>query len=145
MIALQIHTDSSEALYKRSLAITKRFAQGIAEESPAISDALLGDNGRRVQGIATRHLPSMSRGVRRIVEEMGHTADSSMCPLLAAEGISPADAQMMRVKNGREQGAEMRATSYRCPVCLAADVVRTLRRDGDAARNAEQRWNRIGS
>jgi hypothetical protein len=155
MITLQVHTAASAKAYARAIDRTKAFAmaaqafsrEGSGEEfdtAAAIADALLTDNGRRVKGIATRHLPSLARNVRRIVEEMQGEDPGAFCPLLALEGIAPTDAQASRIRNGRTD-AELRATTYRCPVCTAADVARTLRRDGAVARDAHTRWNRRGA
>jgi hypothetical protein len=117
-------------------------------EAAAIADALRSDSLSNLTGRApaapVRHLPSLSRSVRRIVEEIHGSDPGAFCPVLAADGVLPTEAQAERVRNGRSN-LEIRATTERCPLCLAADVVRTLRRDGAAARDADARWNRRGS
>lgn len=123
-------------------------AEGSDEEhavAAAIAEALRDDSLSRLTGRApvapVRHLPSLSRTVRRIAEEITGSDPGALCPILSADGVDPHAAQASRVRNGRKQGAEIRATSERCPLCLAADVIRTLRRDGAEARDADLRWN----
>lgn len=118
---------------------------GAAAIAAALRDDSLSALTGRAPAAPVRHLPSLSRGVRRIVEEMQGCDDApSLCPVLAADGVTPTTAQAERVRNGRS-AVELRATTERCPYCLAADVVRTLRRDGAAARDADARWNRRGA
>ena len=161
MIAL--HTLNSDAAKEAFLAArtrTRRFADAAGvvageiggeegADAAAIASALRDDSLSSLTGRAPaapiRHLPSMSAKVRRIAGEMqGAEVTEALCPILAADGVTATEAQALRVRNGRSN-AEVRATSERCPFCLAADVVRTLRRDGAEARDADARWNRRGA
>ena len=158
-----LHTLNSDAAREAFLAArtrTRRYAaaagaagaeMGGAEgaEALAICEALTADSLSALTGRAPaapiRHLPTLSRKVREIAAEVqGHEVDDAVCPVLAADGISGTDAMMLRQRNGRS-AVELRATSERCPFCLAADVIRTLRRDGAEARDADARWNRRGA
>lgn len=160
---ITLHTLDSEAakdLFLAARTATRRFAAAAGTvaaemggeegaEAAAIADALRGDSLSQLQGRAplapVRHLASMSGKVRRIAEEMqGTEYPDALCPILAADGVSATEAQAARQRNGRSN-VEVRSTSERCPLCLAADVVRTLRRDGAAARDADARWNRRGA
>lgn len=158
MIALAtLNTEEARQAFLAARRNTRAYAlaaRAAGEESGdadalAIGAALLDDSLSALTGRAPlapiRHLPSMSGKVRRIAADMqGTDVTESMCPVLAADGYSPTDAQAMRVRNGRTN-ADIRATSERCPFCLAADVVRTLTRDGAEARDADALWNRKGS
>jgi len=157
------HTLNSDAAKEAFLAArtrTRRYAEaaGIAgaeiggaegAEALAICDALRSDSLSALTGRApaapVRHLPSMSKRVREIAAEVqGADVTEALCPILAADGVTPSEAQALRVRNGRSQ-VELRSTTERCPFCLAADVIRTLRRDGAEARDADARWNRRGA
>jgi hypothetical protein len=159
MITLkQIQSDEAKAEFLAARRNTRAYAlaaQAAGEESgddeaTLIGAALIDDSLSALSGRApladVRHLPSMSKAVRRIVAEMQGVADvadvPTLCPVLAADGVSATDAQAERVRNGRSN-TDVRATSERCPYCLAADVVRTLRRD--ATRDADAMWNRRGA
>ena len=157
-----LDSDGAKQAFLQARTRTRRYAEaaGIAgaeiggaegAEALAIAEALTADSLSALTGRApaapVRHLPSMSRAVRRIVAEVQGVAEAdvpSTCPILTLDGVSATEAQGARVRNGRSN-VEVRSTSERCPYCLAADVIRTLRRDGAAARDADARWNRRGA
>ncbi len=156
MITLHtLESDASRKAFLAARAATRRFADAAAsyaeesgdEEATLIADALRSDSLSALTGRApaapVRHLPSLSRSVRRVVEEIHGSDPGAFCPVLAADGVTPIDAQSDRQRNGRIHGVELRSTTERCPLCLAADVVRTIRRDG--VRDADARWNRRGN
>lgn len=161
---ITLHTLDSDASREAFLAARKALrafvtsAEAYAAEAPdeesaaearTIAEALRDDSLTRLSGRAPaapiRHLPNMSPGVRRLAPEvLGVEYAEALCPVLAADGVTPSEAQALRVRNGRSN-ADVRATSERCPACLALDVVRTLRRDGAEARDAAALWNRRGA
>lgn len=160
IVAFALQSEASKDLFLAARTRTRRYAEaaGIAgaeiggaegAEALAISEALRADSLSALTGraptVEIRHLPGMSRKVREIAAEIqGHDVPEALCPILAADGVTATEAQALRVRNGRS-AVELRSTTERCPLCLAADVVRTLRRDGAEARDADARWNRRGA
>ena len=140
MIIRHIHTEVIAAPWRVAMrnlreyrAATLAFATDAPEgaeqlAAAAIADAL-GDAGKLVAGkvpaAPVRHLRSLSGKVRRISEEIHGADPGAFCPLLVAEGLQSTDGAALAESNGRERDADKRLTSWRCPVCLAADVVRT--------------------
>ncbi len=161
-ILLQQHTEASEAMLAKGARSLSAFAKRCREASEgadnpedaatllAIAEALADDNPRRVQGIEYRHL--VPKGCTSVVVSIAREihgdaiADAmlagKMCPALAAEGVTSSDAYSRSKINRRDADADMRAMTYRCPICTASDVTRTLRKRGAVARDAARRWNR---
>jgi len=140
--ALRRYADAAEAYAAEATGDDAAEARAIAE---ALRNDSLSSLTGRAPAAPVRHVPNMSRAVRRIAEEIhGREFAEALCPVLAADGVTASEAQALRVRNGRSN-VEVRTTSERCPVCLGADVVRTLRRDGAEARDADARWNRRGA
>ena len=146
------HTDASEALLASGARKVSAFSKALAERAEGtdtlVAEALRDDNPRRVQGIPYRHLlpKGMRRTVRKALAEI-HGAEAlewRTCPALLAEGIDDA-AQYASAKVNRREGesAALRASTYRCPLCLAGDVVVTLRKY--AERDEAARWNTRGA
>lgn len=159
-IYIHQHTDAEAlAALRRGASRIRAFAKAAeafaaeakgtpeAKDASAIAEALIEDSPMLRTTLPHRHLvPKGTRAILREVAEIHGEAvaaamrESGMCPVLLAEGIS-AHQQYADSARNLKQDAESR-TNNRCPVCTASDVVRTLRRDGAEARDAELRWNR---
>lgn len=140
MIIRHTHTDASTALWRRSQKALREYRDAtlaFATDAPESDEqrdaakiaAALGDAGKivagRVPAAPVRHLRSLSRTVRRISEDIHGDDPGAFCPLLLAEGIVATDGAGIAESNGKVRDADKRLTSWRCPICLAADVVRT--------------------
>src|SRR6185436_7391240 len=104
-----LDSDSAKAEFLQARSALRSFAKaagtvaaeiGGAEgaDAAAIAAALQEDSLSTLTGRAplapVRHLPSMSRKVREIAAEIqGHDVSESLCPVLAADGVSATDAQ----------------------------------------------------